>query len=210
MRRWRRRDWFRVQVVAAFAICSAAIAFAAPNLARGSTAWPSWLPSQQIPLGVDLVGGTTLLVEPEWRSVYADVLRELRLQVRNTLRDARIRYDNLRVVAGRIRFELVDSADAERASNVLAASAADWRPPPLSSLPSIATRVRGSDVTVAITHAGRQAIHDASLDTATVRLHRQMRCRGADYKLTREGDRLRLVIRRDELPDNPGHQCFEA
>lgn len=208
MRRWRRRDWFRVQVVAAAAMCGASIVLAAPNFARGSTAWPSWLPGRQILLGVDLVGGTTLLVEPAWRHVYSDTLRELRDNVRVALREERIRHDNLRILAGRIRFDLVDSADTERTSNVLAARVADWRPSPLRTLPSIAIRSTGLAVTVAVTQAGRTAIHDASLGTAMVRLHRQMRCKGTDYRLTREGDRLRLVVRGAETLQDTGSRCF--
>ena len=51
--------------------------------------FPSWLPHNQIVLGLDLQGGVHLLWEVDTASVVENRLKTLRDDVRQTLRDAR-------------------------------------------------------------------------------------------------------------------------
>lgn len=62
---------------------------ATPELQAMHDAWPSWLPSSLVNLGLDLRGGAHLLAEVQVKDVYADRLDGMWPEVRDALRDAR-------------------------------------------------------------------------------------------------------------------------
>ena len=115
----RTRPW---QIVVVAAVCVAAIVFAAPNLIdRSSTDdYPSWLPSSQVNLGLDLQGGSHLLLEVQ----VADILRErittLVDDTRVALRRAGIKYDGLKAARDRVVFQLIDPGTIDAAADAVA------------------------------------------------------------------------------------------
>ena len=107
------RLW-QIGVVAA--ICAGAIVFAVPNLfGRASLeSYPSWLPSSQVNLGLDLQGGSHLLLEVQ----VADILREritaLVDDTRVALRRAGIKYTGLKAARDRVVFQLINPSRSTR------------------------------------------------------------------------------------------------
>jgi len=95
----------------------AALLAALPNLFARETveAWPDWLPKSQINLGLDLQGGSHLLLEVGVDAVIDERLEDLVSEVRLALRAERIGYRGLGVDDGMVRFTLTDPAEAERA-----------------------------------------------------------------------------------------------
>ncbi len=87
----------------------AGFAFAAPNMfSRDSLAtWPDWMPKSQMPLGLDLQGGSHILLKIEQGDIIKDRLAVVRDDIRRLLRDESIGYTGLtgvnRVVQVRIR-----------------------------------------------------------------------------------------------------------
>jgi preprotein translocase subunit SecD len=75
------------------------ILLALPNFfdAEDLNSLPSWLPRQQIVLGLDLQGGSHMLLEVDRGSVIDERLETLRDDIRSNLREARIGYTGLRV-----------------------------------------------------------------------------------------------------------------
>jgi preprotein translocase subunit SecD len=75
------------------------IAYAVPNAIPKKTleGLPDWMPSQQVHLGLDLQGGSHLLLEVNTAELRADWLEAIQDDVRVALRDKRIGYRNLRV-----------------------------------------------------------------------------------------------------------------
>ena len=67
-----------------------------PELAAARDAWPSWLPSSLVNLGLDLRGGAHLLAEVKVADVYTDRMDGYWPEVRNTLRDARAEVGTVR------------------------------------------------------------------------------------------------------------------
>ena len=67
------------KVVLTLAICLVAAAFAAPNLLtrEEAEALPSWLPHRQISLGLDLQGGSHLLLQVDTAAVVRERLEAL-------------------------------------------------------------------------------------------------------------------------------------
>ncbi|MDA5193950.1 protein translocase subunit SecD [Govanella unica] len=114
----------RWQVAVIIAICLAGLATLAPNFFSRETVekFPSWLPSKQLSLGLDLQGGAHLLFEVDTNAVIKDRLEAITDDVRTALRpkDAtRIDYSRMRVDGTSVRFDLVNPADRDRAMTAL-------------------------------------------------------------------------------------------
>ena len=88
--------WKLVMMAAAFA---AGALFALPNFfsAQRLTGLPDWLPHKQVNLGLDLQGGSHLLLEVDTGAVIRDRLNTLVDDIRNTLREDFIGYTGLGV-----------------------------------------------------------------------------------------------------------------
>jgi preprotein translocase subunit SecD len=56
---------------------------------------PTWLPHKQVNLGLDLQGGAHLLYQLDEKEMVEDWLNNIRSDVRETLRRARIGYSDL-------------------------------------------------------------------------------------------------------------------
>jgi len=91
-----------------------AVVVAIPNLFARDTveAWPDWLPKNQINLGLDLQGGSHLLLEVGVDTVIEERLEDLVSEVRLALRRERIGYRGLGVQDGMVRFTLTDPSQA--------------------------------------------------------------------------------------------------
>jgi preprotein translocase subunit SecD len=94
---------------------------AMPNLFSRETveAWPDFLPKSQINLGLDLQGGSHLLLEVGVDTVIEERLEDLVGEVRLALRRDRIGYRGLGVEGGMVRMTLTDPADMQRARAIL-------------------------------------------------------------------------------------------
>src|SRR5262252_1767088 len=88
------------------AICALGVLLSLPNLFSPSllASLPSWLPHKQVALGLDLRGGSYLLLEVDVAAAQRERLNTLVDNVRNTLRDANIGYTGLNVEGDAIVF----------------------------------------------------------------------------------------------------------
>jgi len=112
----------RWQMFAVLAAVLLGLAFAAPNLlSRDVTqSLPDWLPNQQVNLGLDLQGGSSLLLEVDMQAVFDEELGNLTDTVRSELRQARLGYTGLRTEGDSVLFSLRDPSQAEAAREALA------------------------------------------------------------------------------------------
>jgi len=205
MRRWRRRQWFRVQVAVAAAICAAAIAVAAPNLVSKAslTQWPSWFPNRQVRLGIEFTGGTMLLLETDWPAVEREWAREFRNTVRFELRDRRLRYEELRIVPGpEVRFRSIDAGMAPTAAQILRSASIEFPGVPVGEPAGVTVSVVGDEVRLALDEIGRTRLRNRAVDAAFVheeiKLRRLADCRGRrEGQVIRRGNQLQLTFRGD-------------
>lgn len=110
----------RWKVILVAVITAFGIIFAAPNiLSRDMTdRLPSWL--QPVSLGLDLQGGSYLLLEVDSGYVIREQLLSHVEAVRTTLRKERIKYTELGVVgADAVRVHIVDAQDRDRARELV-------------------------------------------------------------------------------------------
>ena len=80
---------------------------------------PNWLPKQQLTLGLDLRGGSQLLLEIDSEAVHRDRLIALASAADTTLREAKIGAAGAKVLGDAITVELADAAQTGEARRVL-------------------------------------------------------------------------------------------
>jgi preprotein translocase subunit SecD len=102
----------RWKVVLTLAIVVLGAVLAAPNLIsrQQADALPAWIPHRQISLGLDLQGGSHLLLQVETGAVLRERLENLVDAVRTELRKARIRYSGLAIEGPAVVVTVEDAA----------------------------------------------------------------------------------------------------
>ena len=90
--------------------------FAVPNFFPEKTvqSWPKWAQRHMV-LGLDLQGGSHILLEVDTKAVRKDMLETLRDDVRRVLRDARVGYTGLAVRGNGAEVRIRDAASLDNA-----------------------------------------------------------------------------------------------
>src|SRR6202049_3748747 len=96
----------------ALVICLCAV----PNFFPEATVktWPKWA-QRHVVLGLDLQGGSHILLEVDTKTVRKDMLETLRDDVRRVLRDARIGYTGLVVRGSSVEVRIREGTNADQA-----------------------------------------------------------------------------------------------
>ncbi len=101
------------------AVCAAGILLSIPAfIPRAQLALPDWVPWRSVNLGLDLRGGSHLLVEVDIRAVLAERLRALDDSARGKLRGA-VRFTGIGATANAVTVRLADPAQAPEAVRLL-------------------------------------------------------------------------------------------
>ena len=89
----------RWKIYSILAVLALGLLFVAPNFlsAEGAAGMPSWMPHKQINLGLDLQGGSHLLLEVDVNAVVQERLEDLEGKIRTALRADFIGYTGLNV-----------------------------------------------------------------------------------------------------------------
>jgi len=103
------------------AICVAGVVFSLPNLfpREQMERMPSWLPNQQINLGLDLQGGSHLLLEVGVEAVVEERMESVADDIRRLLRPEKVKYRGVGTKGKTTSFTLVDSGQASQALGIL-------------------------------------------------------------------------------------------
>jgi preprotein translocase subunit SecD len=98
-------------------LCLVGIAFSVPNFLGSKivAGIPDWLPHRIVNLGLDLQGGSHLLLEVDIDAVIDERLEGVVDQVRDTLRDKRIGYRGLGVAGKRAVLNIRDAGEVDAA-----------------------------------------------------------------------------------------------
>ena len=99
-------------ILTALVVCLCAV----PNFFPESTVktWPKWA-QRHLVLGLDLQGGSHILLEVDAKSVKKDKLEQVRDDVRRALRDARIPYTGLAVRNDNVEVRITKDTDLQNA-----------------------------------------------------------------------------------------------
>ena len=111
----------RWKITLVIVACLAGIIFVAPNFlsSRQAGNLPGWLPHQQINLGLDLRGGSHLLLEVDVEALIRERLEAIVDATRTTLRQERIGYTGLGVAGRSVTLRLRNLDDVEAAERLL-------------------------------------------------------------------------------------------
>ncbi|PWK76888.1 protein translocase subunit SecD [Aminobacter sp. AP02] len=147
-------------------IILAGIIAALPNVltAKQLAALPSWFPKQQVTLGLDLQGGSHLVLEVDAAALKTDRLRSLLDDVRGALRKERINAQSARLAGDAIVVSIADDAQRATALSTLQALAV-----PVTGLglgagkPDIEVTTADKQIKVTLTEAGQRDKLDAAL-----------------------------------------------
>lgn len=183
-----------------WAVTLAASLLALPSVANvAGLDWPSALPDPQVNLGLDLAGGSHLLLEAKADDVRAQRLTNMEETVRQLMRAAepRIRIGDVSTADGQLSFMLDDAGDIDRARGLIE---------PVMQGQTITREwelqvVDGQRMVLAQTDAGvNQAIDDA-MDSATEVVRRRIDELGTrEPTIIRQGD-TRIVVQVPGLQD---------
>lgn len=117
-------NFSRWTIWSSIAACVIAVIIALPNVlpAAWRDAMPDWLPKQTLNLGLDLQGGSYLLLETDVNAVYVERLEGTRDEIRQVLNGAKIRYTGLQVQGGdTVQVKIRDAEQIEAADEKLRA-----------------------------------------------------------------------------------------
>jgi preprotein translocase subunit SecD len=183
-----------------WAVTLAASLLALPSLFNvAGLDWPSALPDPQVNLGLDLAGGSHLLLEAKADDVRAQRLTNMEETVRQMMRGAspRIRIGDVSTANGQLSFILENAADIDRARGLIepamqgSTTVREWE----------LNVVDGQRIVLSQTEAGvTQAIDDA-MDSATEVVRRRIDELGTrEPTIIRQGD-TRIVVQVPGLQD---------
>jgi SecD/SecF fusion protein len=99
----------------------AGVLYAVPNLfpASVTSAIPSWIPHYRMPLGLDLQGGSHILLKLERRDLVDERVVAVRDDVRRMLRDAKIGYTGLSGSGETVQVRIREAVQVEEAKKAL-------------------------------------------------------------------------------------------
>ena len=98
------------------------VLFTLPNVLPQKTldGMPDWLPKQKLNLGLDLRGGSSLLMEVDTKAIKAERLTNLVEDVRTALRDKAVAFDGLHQQGDAVTVHVMNAADLDKAYQALA------------------------------------------------------------------------------------------
>jgi SecD/SecF fusion protein len=177
-------------------VCLLGVVLCLPNLMPRS-AFPSWLEPRQISLGLDLRGGSYLLLEVDLNTVVRERLEGAVDGVRGKLRTANIRYVNLGADAQnrRMGFRVLDTAQAAAAAAALRELAEPVTLPTGQNVPDIeVTTTPDGTVTATLSEAGLRAKASAAVEQSIEIIRRRVDETGvAEALIARQGQSRILV-----------------
>lgn len=111
----------RWQTILIWLAVALSVLYAAPNILPQSflSSLPSWAPSRPMTLGLDLQGGSHILLQVERQDLVNERLTATRDDVRRLLRDARVGYTGLTISGGAVQVRVRDEAQREAARAAL-------------------------------------------------------------------------------------------
>jgi len=109
------------------AVCLISVVLALPNALPASllAQLPGWFPSRQVSLGLDLQGGSHLLLQIDLDTITKDRMNNLADSVRAELRKGQIGYTGLTIEQNKIALRLRDGTDRTKAREALVAADSD-------------------------------------------------------------------------------------
>ena len=172
-------------------ICLLGIAYAAPNL-LGERQFARFLPGQSVNLGLDLQGGSHLLLQVDSEAVQTERLESIGESLRLDFRDKRVRFKSLKVEDLTLSFSLRDGDQATQRDAVL------------SNLNNVDLTIatNGNDTTIAFNEQGIINLQNSTVEQSIEIIRRRLDPDGTKEPIIQRQGASRVLV---QLPgvDNP-------
>jgi SecD/SecF fusion protein len=111
----------RFKMILIWVAVAITVILAAPNLFSASTLaqLPSWVPKRQMTLGLDLQGGSHILLQMDQNDLVKSELETTRDEIRTLLRDAKVGYTGLAGTGRTVQVRITDPAQMDAAKKAL-------------------------------------------------------------------------------------------
>ncbi|TGP26280.1 MULTISPECIES: protein translocase subunit SecDF [unclassified Mesorhizobium] len=111
----------RLKMILIWLAVAVTVILAAPNLFPASmlAQLPSWVPKRQMTLGLDLQGGSHILLQMDQNDLIKDQLETTRDEIRTLLREAKIQYTGLGGTGRTVQVRISDPSQLEAAKTAL-------------------------------------------------------------------------------------------
>ncbi|MBZ9817910.1 protein translocase subunit SecDF [Mesorhizobium sp. CA4] len=111
----------RLKMILIWLAVAITVILAAPNLFPASmlAQLPNWVPKRQMTLGLDLQGGSHILLQMDQNDLIKDQLETTRDEIRTLLRDAKIQYTGLGGTGRTVQVRINDPSQVEAAKTAL-------------------------------------------------------------------------------------------
>ena len=177
-------------------VLAAGLLLCVPNLLPRAS-FPNWVPARQINLGLDLRGGSYLLMEVDLNAVIRERLEGMVDAARTRLRTANIRYQNLAADAPgrRISLRVTDPGQAAAAATALRELSNPIQGPTGQQIADLeVTTTPDGTVIATLTEAGLRAKSNAAVEQSVEIIRRRVDETGvADALVARQGSNRVLV-----------------
>lgn len=183
----------------------AGFAFSAPNFFSKASleSVPGWLPNKQVNLGLDLRGGSYLLLEVDIDSVMKDRLQILMNDVRKALRDERVQYTGLAVKDNALSVRITNAEDVEKSMKAIEALSTIVSGNVFSSLPQrdiLATK-DANLITVKLSDAARIARTQSAMQQSIEIVRRRIDQLGTTEPVIQQQGNDRILVQVPGLGD---------
>ncbi len=198
-------DFPRWKVWGVSLLCLLGIAFAVPSFVPEAQVakWPGFLPSTQVNLGLDLAGGSHLLLEADTSGVAKQRLDTMEETIRVGMRRAspRIEIGEISTSGGRLSFMVRNPAQVDAAVEF---ARAQTQPVGLGPRDWDVTVMDQNRVVMTPTKAGLEAALDSAMDTAREVVYNRVDPEGTkEVTVVRQGQR-RILVQVPGLDDPEG------
>ena len=164
--------------------------YAAPNLLPGDREGGGILPGQKINLGLDLQGGSHLLLRVDMDVVVIERLESIAETIRQEFRSNKIRFSGLDVRNNEVRVRLRNADDAAAAQNVFREFGADFN-----------TVSDGPAYSISFTEAGQAAMQTATLEQSMEIIRRRIDPDGTKEPVIQQQGAERILVQLPGVDD---------
>jgi preprotein translocase subunit SecD len=180
-------------------VCALGLLFSVPNFIATETAEkiPSWLPHKQVSLGLDLQGGSHLLLEVGVNTVIRERLQSLVDSVRTELRKARVRYTGLGVKGQGIAVTIREPEKVEEILSRFRRSTEITGGPSVAGQPNVTIEAESNGrITIALTERSIRERRTAAIEQSIEIVRRRIDETGVrEPTIQRQGeDRILLQL----------------
>ncbi|MEQ8745435.1 protein translocase subunit SecD [Pyruvatibacter sp.] len=185
--------------------CALGFLLSAPNFVpkEDLAGLPDWLPSNQVNLGLDLQGGSHLLLEVDVDTVLNDRLEALVDDVRQTLREARIGYTGLGHAGDRVTVRIREQGDVEQAMTLLRELSVPITANVFAAVPErdLAFEENGGRISIEMTDAARTERLNSALEQSIEIVRRRIDELGTTEPVIQRQGTDRILVQVPGLDD---------